>query len=82
MRREESHMAVGYQWLYCLGKLITLSFDIYEPAGVQMFSCRCFKKPAKSVNKHLKDKTLSQHPAQKFREDTLKKDLEKGWGFC
>lgn len=39
MRREASHMAAGCKWLYCLGKLITLSIDIYEPAGVQTFTC-------------------------------------------
>lgn len=63
MRREESHMAVSYKWLYCLGKLITPGFDIYESAGVQMFSCWCFKKPPESINKHLKDRTLNQYAA-------------------
>lgn len=56
MRREMSHMAEGYQRLHCLGKLITLSIDVYEPAGVQMFMFWCFKKLGESINKYLKDK--------------------------
>lgn len=79
-RWEVSHMAVGYKWLYCLGKLITLSIDIYEPAGIQMFTYWCFKKLAESINKHLKDKKTSQLKSseQKALKMSLKSELLLG----
>lgn len=72
-----SHMAVGYQRLHCLGKLITLSIDIYEPAGVQMFVFWCFKKLGESINKYLKDKKQAGIQLKTSENKPLKKTLKK-----
>lgn len=77
MRREASHMAVGYTRLYCLGKLITLSIDRYEIAGLQMFTCWCFKKLAKSISKHLKDKNQASIQLKTSEKKPLKGTYKK-----
>lgn len=80
MGGEESHMAVGYKWLYCSGKLITLSFDIYEPAGVQMFSCWCFKKPAESIKKTFERQNTHLGSSVKIQRRYTLKGLRKKVG--
>jgi len=70
-------MAGGYKWLYRLGKLITLSIDVYEPDGVQMFACWCFRKVAESIYKHLKNKKQASIQLKKSEKQPLKKELKK-----